>query len=98
MRSLLERDLQHFGAPTAEEASLLVPALAPGLILVRFDRVYGQIKCYPANAQAETLARIAGTRTLKPETIRLARALGLTVRLALASFGTVEDFEAGRLG
>ena len=66
-------------------------AQGPGMdvfILVRFDRVYGQIKCYPANAQAETLARIAGTKTLKPETIRL----------ALASFGTVEDFEAGRLG
>lgn len=48
-------------------------------VLVRFDRVYGNVVCYPANQQAEVLARIAGTKTLLPRTLAGARALGLQV-------------------
>ena len=45
-------------------------------VLVRFDRVYGNLVCYPSNQQAEVLARIAGTKTLLPRTLAGARALG----------------------
>lgn len=54
-------------------------AINPQPVLVRFDRVYGNVVCYPANQQAEVLARIAGTKTLLPRTLSGARALGLQV-------------------
>ena len=79
----------------ATSANVVSLPLDQSVVLVRFDRVYGLIKCYPANAQAETLARIAGTKTLKPETLTLARALGLTVRLAPGSMAVLEDFLTG---
>lgn len=54
-------------------------AVNPQPVLVRFDRVYGNVVCYPSNQQAEVLARIAGTKTLLPRTLAGARALGLQV-------------------
>jgi hypothetical protein len=50
-------------------------------VLVTFRHVYGLIKCYPANDQAKVLARIAGTKTLLPETLAGARALGLRLEV-----------------
>ena len=41
--------------------------------------VYGAINIYPANEAAETLASIAGTKTLSIEVIQRAKKLGLTV-------------------
>ena len=77
-------------------ASLVTPSVPPTL-LIRFDRIYGQVKCYPANKPAELLARIAGTKTLKSDTVKAARALGMDVCLVPGSLATLEDFEAGRI-
>jgi len=63
-------------------------------VLVRFDRVYGNVACYPANQQAEVLARIAGTKTLLPRTLAGARALGLQVEERHGT-GQLADFLAG---
>ena len=64
-------------------------------ILVRFDRVYGNLVCYPANPSAEVLARIAGTKTLLPRTLAGARALGLQVSAESSSGETLVTFLAG---
>lgn len=62
-------------------------------IFVRFDRVYGNLVCYPANQQAEVLARIAGTKTLLPRTLAGARALGLQV-MEMQDSGQLANFLA----
>lgn len=67
--------------------------LAP--VLVTFRHVYGLIKCYPANDQAQVLAKIAGTKTLLPETLAGARALGLRV-MEMQDSGQLADFLSGR--
>lgn len=65
-------------------------------VLVRFDRIYGVIKCYPANDQAKVLAKIAGTKTLSPETLAGARALGLRVELETSrDLQVLSDFLMG---
>lgn len=69
-------------------------AVNPQPVLVRFDRVYGLVKCYPANAQAEVLAKIAGTKTLTPQALAGARALGLQV-MEMQDSGQLADFLAG---
>lgn len=73
--------------------STLDVVLAP--VLVRFDRVYGRITCYPANAQAEVLAKIAGTKTLGPATLAGARALGLRVAMQAGSEELLVKYLAG---
>lgn len=55
-------------------------ALSPVVIQVRFDRVYGNVLCYPVNDAAKLLATIAGTRTLSRQTMRSARLLGLEIQ------------------
>lgn len=67
----------------------------PAPVLVRFDRVYGNVVCYPANQQAEVLARIAGTKSLLPRTLAGARALGLQVDLVAGSEEMLVKFLAG---
>jgi len=64
-------------------------------VLVRFDRVYGKMVCYPANQQAEVLAKIAGTKTLSGEALAGARALGLQV--ACIDGNPLAAFLAGNL-
>lgn len=63
-------------------------------VLVRFDRVYGNVVCYPANQQAELLALIAGTKTLLPRTLAAARGLGLTLAVE-GDAGALPRFLAG---
>lgn len=70
-------------------------AVNPQPVLVRFDRVYGNVVCYPANQQAEVLARIAGTKTLLPRTLAGARALGLQVSAESSSGEMLVQFLAG---
>lgn len=65
-------------------------------ILVRFDRVYGNVLCYPANEQAKVLARLSGNKTLSPRTLAGARALGLQV-MEMQDTGQLADFLAGAL-
>jgi hypothetical protein len=48
-------------------------------IQIEIRNVYGNETIYPANETAATFARIAGTKTLKPETLRLAKSLGYTI-------------------
>jgi len=48
-------------------------------IKVKVKDVYGKTTIYPANEAAETLAAIAGTKTLTPATLELAEKLGLLV-------------------
>lgn len=50
-------------------------------LFIRAVDVYGQRKFYPACEKAETLARIAGTKTLTEGTLEQAQKLGFTVRL-----------------
>jgi len=51
-------------------------------------QVYGKPTAYPANAAAERLAEIAGTKTLTANTIALAAAMGFTFEVKT----TVGDF------
>ena len=48
-------------------------------IEVEIKNVYGNATIYPVNAAAKTFAQIAGTKTLKRDTIALAKTLGYTV-------------------
>jgi hypothetical protein len=50
------------------------------VVLVEVRNVYGRDTIYPANDNAERLAAIAGTKTLQPRHLELARGLGLEVR------------------
>lgn len=68
----------------------------PEPLLVRFDRIYGLVKCYPVNDTAKVLARIARTKTLSPDDLANARLLGLGVSLAPGSEEFLERFLAGR--
>ena len=51
-------------------------------IQIEIRNVYGNEAIYPVNETAKTFARIAGTKTLKSETLRLAQSLGYTVEVA----------------
>lgn len=50
-------------------------------IRVRIKEVYGVQTVYPVCSQAELFARIAGTKTLTPATLRAVEALGYTVEI-----------------
>lgn len=54
-------------------------------ILIRVRSVYGRPAIYPANAGAQHLAAIAGTKTLKPGDIQHAIELGLQVQQEFAN-------------
>lgn len=43
---------------------------------VQIKEVYGNTTIYPLNEQAQVLAQIAGTKTLTPQTVKLAKLLG----------------------
>jgi hypothetical protein len=50
-----------------------------GLVMIaqiEVKEVYGNRTIYPVNEQARLLARIAGTKTLTPSTVILAKELG----------------------
>ena len=49
------------------------------LIRVRLADQYGRPAIHPVNQQARWLAEIAGTKTLTPHAIKLARQMGFTV-------------------
>jgi hypothetical protein len=51
-------------------------------ITVRITSVYGAKTVYPVCETAKIFADIAGTKTLKPETINLIKKLGYTVNVA----------------
>lgn len=49
------------------------------IIDIEIRNVYGNETIYPANDTAKLFASIAGTKTLKRETLKLAEKLGFTV-------------------
>jgi hypothetical protein len=51
-------------------------------ITVRITSVYGAKTVYPVCETAKIFADIAGTKTLKPETINLIKKLGYTISIA----------------
>ena len=51
-------------------------------ITVRITSVYGAKTVYPVCETAKIFADIAGTKTLKPETINLIKKLGYTINIA----------------
>lgn len=48
-------------------------------IVVRVDRVYGNVVIYPVCDRAKLLAEIAGTKTLTPATLASAERMGFLV-------------------
>lgn len=54
-------------------------------VSVRFAHVYGQVKCYPVNEQAQLIAALCKTKTLSPDALALARRLGFELRVEQAS-------------
>jgi hypothetical protein len=66
------------------------------IITVTLKDVYGTVKAYPANVQAEKLAALVGTKTLTVQTLRLAKDMGfrLTYR---DRFGSFADMDAAQL-
>jgi hypothetical protein len=50
-------------------------------ILVRITNNYGARAVYPVCGTAQIFADIAGTKTLKPETIKQIKALGYTINV-----------------
>lgn len=51
------------------------------IIQIEIRNVYGNESMYPANDAARHFAAIAGTKTLKSDTIRHAKALGYSVEV-----------------
>ena len=49
------------------------------VIQVYLKSVYGRITVYPANEAAQTLANIAGTKTLATQTLKYAEQLGMVI-------------------
>ena len=66
-------------------------------ILVRFDRVYGKIACYPASPAAECIAALARKKTLDRRDVELARDLGFDVGLKYGAQEVLDAFMAGKL-
>lgn len=50
-------------------------------IIVRITSVYGQRTVYPVCDTAKTFAIIAGTKTLKPDTINCIKKLGYEINV-----------------
>lgn len=64
-------------------------------VVVRFDRVYGNVLCYPVSSGAYKIAALARTKTISPAALSIARDLGLPISLAPGSQRLLEDFLAG---
>ena len=65
------------------------------VIRVRFDRIYGLVKCYPVSDAAQRLCSLTGKKTLSPSDLASAGALGLPVEAVDVQM--LADFMAGRL-
>ena len=49
------------------------------ILLVEYKNVYGNELVYPVNAKAKAIAKLAGSKTLTPQAIRIAKELGFRV-------------------
>ena len=75
---------------TAMHAPLALPPVI-ATITVRVDKVYGNLTVYPACQRSETLARIAGTKTLTLDALADVRRLGFEIRFANGSSEEMAD-------
>ena len=73
-------------------AELPRPASGTIVLEVRFDRIYGRITCYPNNPAAELIAKLSGHKTLTPEALAIARALGCDIQVSAASRDLLDAF------
>ena len=64
-------------------------------IQVEVKTVYGKDKIYPVNEAAQILASIAGTKTLSPQTIEYANAIGLKVVEVKRNYGAISKLLGG---
>ncbi len=55
------------------------------VIRVQVRQVYGRDTIYPANPQAAAIARLAGTKTLTSEALRIAQSMGFTIEVEAPS-------------
>lgn len=70
------------------------------VINIRIDRVYGKCTIYPANEQAELLAKIAGTKTLTNSALQLAEQMGFTIMETMAAktqYGYAKEAVSGAI-
>jgi hypothetical protein len=58
---------------------------------ITLKEVYGQTKAYPACEQSEWIAKLAGTKTLTLEALRIAKDMGFTLQY-VDRFGATENW------
>ena len=61
---------------------------------IEIRNVYGEDKAYPAGPVARTFADIAGTKTLRIETLKLAKVLGYRIEIVGKVSPTFEELAA----
>ncbi len=49
-------------------------------VVIKVEKVYGELKAYPVSSSAKVFAEIAGTVTLTRKTLRLIKALGIEIQ------------------
>tara|TARA_R110000765_G_scaffold18450_1_gene49370 strand:+ start:463 stop:675 length:213 start_codon:yes stop_codon:yes gene_type:complete len=49
------------------------------ILTVEYKNVYGNELVYPVNAKAKAIARLAGSKTLTPQAIRISKELGFII-------------------
>ena len=49
------------------------------ILLVEYKNVYGNELVYPVNAKAKAIAKLAGSKTLTPQVIQIAKELGFKI-------------------
>lgn len=64
-------------------------------LLVKFEKVYGNVVCYPVNEQAQRVAKLAGTKTLTPQALKIAKEMGFKLVLTYQSYDVLEKFLNG---
>ena len=61
-------------------------------VLVRFDRVYGKIACYPVNPAAMTITALTGKKTLSLQDLECAKSLGFEIAIEAGSAAVMNEF------
>lgn len=77
--------------PRVQKLEMLMATEKPK-VLVRFDRVYGKIACYPVNGNAQCITALTKKKTLDSRDIELARDLGFEIQIAPGSAAVLNEF------
>ena len=67
-----------------------------GPLVVRFDRVYGNVTCYPADEVGRDIVELTNKKIFSPRDLVLLVKIGFEIQLAHGSRQLLEDFVAGR--